>query len=163
MRRYEIAVIPGDGIGLEVTPAAQAMLDAAGARHGFALSYTEHPWGCDYYAQHGRMAPVNLRDALAPADAILLGAVGCPGVPDHVSLWGLLIQIRRHFRQYVNLRPVQLFAGVPSPLREADINVVIVRENNEGEYSEVGGRLHRGTEQELAVEESIFTRIGTTA
>ena len=161
MSRYEIATIPGDGIGLEVTPAATAVLDAAGATHGFELSYTEHPWGCDFYAEHGRMAPEDYLDTLGRSDAILLGAVGRPDVPDHVSLWGLLIPIRRHFRQYVNLRPVRLFEGVPSPLRDATIDMVIVRENNEGEYSEIGGRLHRGTEQEIAVQESLFTRIGT--
>ena len=161
MSRYEIATIPGDGIGLEVTPAATAVLDAAGAKHGFELSYTEHPWGCDFYAEHGRMAPEDYLDTLGRSDAILLGAVGRSDVPDHVSLWGLLIPIRRHFRQYVNLRPVRLFEGVPSPLRDATIDMVIVRENNEGEYSEIGGRLHRGTEQEIAVQESLFTRIGT--
>ena len=161
MSTYEIATIPGDGIGLEVTPSATAVLDAAGAAHGFGLSYTEHPWGCDFYAEHGRMAPEDYLDTLSRSDAILLGAVGRPDVPDHISLWGLLIPIRRHFRQYVNLRPVRLFEGVPSPLRDPAIDMVIVRENNEGEYSEIGGRLHRGTEQEMAVQETVFTRIGT--
>jgi tartrate dehydrogenase/decarboxylase / D-malate dehydrogenase len=162
--RYEIALIPGDGIGLEVTPAATAVLDAAGARHGFELAYTEHPWGCDHYAETGLMAPEDFLDTLSRSDAILLGAVGRPDVPDHISLWGLLIPIRRHFRQYVNLRPVKLWEGVPSPLKDVtpqDLDMVIVRENNEGEYSEIGGRLHRGTDQELAVQESVFTRIGT--
>ena len=164
MTAYDIALIPGDGIGTEVTPAATAVLDAAAARHGFELKYTDHPWGCDHYAETGRMAPENFLDTLSHSDAILLGAVGRHDVPDHISLWGLLIPIRRHFRQYVNLRPVRLWEGVPSPLRDvtpADLDMVIVRENNEGEYSEIGGRLHRGTEQELAIQDAVFTRIGT--
>jgi tartrate dehydrogenase/decarboxylase/D-malate dehydrogenase len=164
MNTYEIAVIPGDGIGLEVTPAALEVLQAAGRKHGFALRTTEHPWGCDYFVEHGRMMPPDALEQLSHSDAIFLGAVGRPDVPDHVSLWGLLIPIRRAFRQYVNLRPVRLWPGIPSPLRTATpetVDMVIVRENNEGEYSEIGGRLHQGTEDELAVQEAIFTRKGT--
>jgi len=161
--RHRVALIPGDGIGREVTPAAVTVLDAAGARFGFALDYEEHPWGCDHYAAHGEMMPPSALDALAESDAILLGAVGRPDVPDHVSLWGLLIPIRRAFRQYVNLRPIRLLPGVRSPLRDAtpdDLDLVVVRENNEGEYSEIGGRLYAGTPQELAVQQATFTRLG---
>jgi tartrate dehydrogenase/decarboxylase/D-malate dehydrogenase len=163
-RRHRIAVIPGDGIGREVVPAALEVMEAAGRAHGFALEPTEHPWGCDHFAETGRMMPEDGIDMLRAADAIFLGAVGRPDVPDHVSLWGLLIPIRRAFRQYVNLRPVRLWPGIPSPLRDVtpeQVDMVIVRENNEGEYSEIGGRLHRGTEDELAVQEAVFTRRGT--
>jgi len=164
MRRHAIAVIPGDGIGIEVTTAALEVLEAAGRAHGFELRLTEHPWGCDHFVETGRMMPVDALDGLRSSDAIFVGAVGRPDVPDHISLWGLLIPIRRTFRQYVNLRPIRLWPGIPSPLRDvvpADVDMVIVRENNEGEYSEIGGRLHRGTEDELAVQESVFTRRGT--
>jgi tartrate dehydrogenase/decarboxylase/D-malate dehydrogenase len=163
MRRHRIASIPGDGIGLEVTPAALEVLEAAGRAHGFALDVTEHPWGCDLFAETGRMAPPDFIDALDQYDAILLGAVGRPDVPDHVSLWGLLIPIRRAFRQYVNLRPIRLWPGIASPLRDVepqDVDMAIVRENNEGEYSEIGGRLYKGTDEELAVQEAMFTRRG---
>jgi tartrate dehydrogenase/decarboxylase / D-malate dehydrogenase len=164
MRRHRIAVIPGDGIGREVTPAALEVLAAAGRAHGFELETTEHPWGCDYFVEHDRMMPPDAIDVLRDTDAIFLGAVGRPDVPDHISLWGLLIPIRRAFRQYVNLRPVRLWPGIPSPLRDVtpeQVDMVIIRENNEGEYSEIGGRLHRGTDDELAVQEAIFTRKGT--
>jgi tartrate dehydrogenase/decarboxylase / D-malate dehydrogenase len=164
MSTYDIAVIPGDGIGLEVTPAALEVLQAAGKRHGFSLQLTEHPWGCDYFVEHGRMMPPDALDTIGRADAIFLGAVGRHDVPDHISLWGLLIPIRRTFRQYVNLRPVRLWPGIPSPLKDVtpeQVDMVIVRENNEGEYSEIGGRLHQGTDEELAVQESLFTRKGT--
>jgi len=164
MRRHRIAVVPGDGIGREVTPAALEVLEAAGNAHGFALETTEYPWGCDHFVDTGRMMPPDAIERLRESDAVLLGAVGRPDVPDHISLWGLLIPIRRQFRQYVNLRPVKLFSGVPSPLRDLapdDVDMVIVRENVEGEYSEVGGRLHQGTDDELAVQEAIFTRRGT--
>jgi tartrate dehydrogenase/decarboxylase / D-malate dehydrogenase len=164
MRRHRIAVIPGDGIGLEVTPAALEVLEAAGRAHGFGLELTGFPWGCDHHVETGRMMPADALETLAGFDAIFLGAVGRPDVPDHVSLWGLLIPIRRAFEQYVNLRPVRLWPGVPSPLRDVgpeQVDMVIVRENNEGEYSEVGGRLYRGTPAELAVQEAVFTRRGT--
>jgi len=163
MRRHRIAVIAGDGIGLEVTPAAVQVLEAAGRAHGFSLELTEFPWGCDHYVETGRMMPEDGLPTLAAFDAIFLGAVGRPDVPDHVSLWGLLIPIRRAFEQYVNLRPVRLWPGVPSPLRDVgpeQVDMVIVRENNEGEYSEIGGRLYRGTDRELAIQEAVFTRRG---
>jgi tartrate dehydrogenase/decarboxylase/D-malate dehydrogenase len=163
-RRHSIAVIPGDGIGREVTPAALEVLEAAGRAHGFALELIEHPWGCDHFVETGRMMPADALETLRASDAIFLGAVGRPDVPDHVSLWGLLIPIRRTFRQYVNLRPVRLWPGIPSPLRDVtpeQVDMVIVRENNEGEYSEIGGRLHQGTENELAMQEAVFTRRGT--
>jgi tartrate dehydrogenase/decarboxylase / D-malate dehydrogenase len=164
VRHHRIAVVPGDGIGREVTPAGLEVLEAAGRRHGFALDLTEHPWGCDYFVETGRMMPPDAIETLRASDAILLGAVGRPDVPDHISLWGLLIPIRRSFKQYVNLRPVKLWPGIPSPLRDVgpeDVDMVIVRENAEGEYSEIGGRMHHGTDDELAVQEAIFTRRGT--
>jgi len=161
--RYSIAVIPGDGIGHEVVPAAMDVLEAAGRLFGVELQWTEYPWGCDFHLHTGRMLPQDGLDRLAESDAIFLGAVGHPEVPDHVSLWGLLIPIRRRMHQYVNLRPVKLLEGVRSPLAgrtPEDIDFLIVRENNEGEYSEVGGRLYEGTENELVVQESVFTRRG---
>jgi tartrate dehydrogenase/decarboxylase/D-malate dehydrogenase len=163
-RRHHLAVVPGDGIGREVTSAALAVVEAAGRAHGFALDVTEYPWGCDHFVETGRMMPVDGCDRLRDSDAILLGAVGRPDVPDHISLWGLLIPIRRTFRQYVNLRPVRLWPGIDSPLRDvapADVDMVIVRENVEGEYSEIGGRMYQGTDDELAVQEAVFTRRGT--
>jgi len=160
---HRIAVVPGDGIGVEVVPAAIEVLEAAGRAHGFSLELTEHPWGCDHYVETGRMMPEDALETMRAADAIFLGAVGRPDVPDHLSLWGLLIPIRRTFRQYINLRPVRLWPGIPSPLRDVgpeQVDMVIVRENNEGEYSEIGGRLYRDTDEELAVQESMFTRRG---
>jgi len=164
MRSYRIAVVPGDGIGREVTPAALEVLEAAGTRYGFGLEPTEYPWGCDYFVEHGRMMAPDGLERLRDGDAILLGAVGRPDVPDHISLWGLLIPIRRTFRQYVNLRPVKLWPGIESPLRDATpetVDMVIVRENVEGEYSEIGGRMHQNTDDELAIQEAVFTRRGT--
>jgi tartrate dehydrogenase/decarboxylase/D-malate dehydrogenase len=160
-----IAVIPGDGIGVEVTAAARTVLAAVTARHGIDLAYDEFDWSCRRYAEQGAMMPADGIDRLRPYDAILLGAVGWPGVPDHVSLWGLLIPIRRAFRQYANVRPIRVFAGVPSPLRAAEpgtVDFVVVRENVEGEYSEIGGRLNRGFPDEFAVQESVFTRAGVS-
>ncbi|EKX60774.1 tartrate dehydrogenase [Streptomyces ipomoeae] len=165
MTNHRIALIPGDGIGTEVLPPAQQVLDAVGRRHGITFSYTSYDWSCERYLREGAMMPEDGLDRLREADAILLGAVGYPGVPDHVSLWGLLIPIRRHFRQYVNLRPIRVFEGVDSPLRAAvagEVDLVVVRENVEGEYSEIGGRLNRGTPEELAVQEAVFTRAGVT-
>ncbi|NEA97635.1 tartrate dehydrogenase [Streptomyces sp. SID13726] len=164
-RNHRIALIPGDGIGAEVLPPARRVLDAVGRRHGIDFSYTSYDWSCERYLREGAMMPEDGLDRLREADAILLGAVGYPGVPDHVSLWGLLIPIRRTFRQYVNLRPIRVFEGVPSPLRAAvagEVDLVVVRENVEGEYSEIGGRLNRGTPEELAVQEAVFTRAGVT-
>ena len=160
---HRIALIPGDGIGKEVVPAAVAVLERAGAPFGVSFSWQDFPWSCEHYATTGRMMPDDGVETMKAFDAILLGAVGYPGVPDHVSLWGLLIPLRRGLHQYVNLRPVKLLEGVRSPLRDrgpADIDYVIVRENCEGEYSEVGGRLYRGEPEELAVQESVFTRRG---
>jgi tartrate dehydrogenase/decarboxylase / D-malate dehydrogenase len=165
MTNHRIALIPGDGIGTEVIPAACRVLDAIGARHGLSLTYDSFDWSCERYARLGAMMPDDGLDQLRGYDAILLGAVGYPGVPDHVSLWGLLIPIRRSFQQYVNLRPIRVFEGVPSPLRDAapgDVDLVVVRENVEGEYSEIGGRLGRGFPEEMAVQESVFTRKGVT-
>jgi tartrate dehydrogenase/decarboxylase/D-malate dehydrogenase len=159
----KIAVIPGDGIGGEVIDSARAVLDAVCAKHSISLSYTDFDWSCERYANEGAMMPADGIDTLGEFDAILLGAVGWPGVPDHVSLWGLLIPIRRAFRQYVNLRPIRVFDGVRSPLRDADgVDFVVVRENVEGEYSEIGGRMNRGFSDEMAVQESVFTRVGIT-
>jgi tartrate dehydrogenase/decarboxylase/D-malate dehydrogenase len=164
MRRHRIAVVAGDGIGREVTPAALEVLEAAGRAHGFGLDVTEYPWGCDHFVETGRMMAADGLERLRDSDAILLGAVGRPDVPDHISLWGLLIPIRRTFHQYVNLRPVRLWQGIVSPLRAAtpdSVDMVIVRENVEGEYSEIGGRMYQHTDDELAVQEAIFTRRGT--
>ena len=163
MASYSIAVIPGDGIGQEVVPAAIEVVDAAGRRFGFDCRWTAFDWGCERYARTGQMMPEDGLDQLRRHDAIFLGAVGYPGVPDHVSLWGLLIPIRRTFGQYINLRPVRLLPGVRSPLadrRPDEIDFVVVRENNEGEYSEIGGRLYRGTDNEMAVQQAVFTRRG---
>jgi tartrate dehydrogenase/decarboxylase / D-malate dehydrogenase len=160
---YRIAAIPGDGIGREVTPAAIEVLDAVAKRHDFSFEWTDFDWGCEYYTRTGRMMAEDGLDTLAEFDSIFLGAVGYPGVPDHVSLWGLLIPIRRTFEQYINLRPVKLLRGIESPLRgigPGEIDFVCVRENNEGEYSEIGGRLYRGTPRELTIQDAVFTRHG---
>ena len=162
---HEIGVIGGDGIGPEVVAATRQVLDAVADVHSLDLSYVEHGWSCRSYAETGTMMPDDGLDRLAHHDAILLGAVGWPGVPDHVSLWGLLIPIRRHFRQYVNERPIALFEGMESPLRRVEpggLDMVVVRENVEGEYSEIGGRLNRGFPDELAIQEAVFTRAGVT-
>ena len=158
-----IAVIPGDGIGVEVTESARAVLDAVAGPHGIDLAYDTFDWSCRRYAETGAMMPADAIETLRAYDAILLGAVGWPGVPDHVSLWGLLIPIRRAFRQFANVRPVKVMEGVTSPLRAAEpgsVDLVVVRENVEGEYSEIGGRLNRGFPDEMAVQESVFTRVG---
>ena len=162
--KYRIAVIAGDGIGKEVVPEGQRVLEAAGRKFGFSLAWDEKPWSCEYYARHGEMMPKDGLASIRKHDAIFLGAVGFPGVPDHVSLWGLLIPIRRGFQLYVNLRPVRLMPGVKSPLADrkpGDIDFWVVRENNEGEYSSVGGRMFEGTDEEVVVQETIFTRQGT--
>jgi len=162
-RRFKMASIPGDGIGGEVVAEGIRVLEAAGRRFGIDFDWVEFDWSCEFYRRHGRMMPENGTEQLRRFDAIYLGAVGFPGVPDHVSLWGLLIPIRRCFDQYVNLRPARLLAGVASPLsgkKAGEIDLVIVRENSEGEYSEVGGREYVGTDRERVVQESIFTRRG---
>ncbi len=160
---HRIALIPGDGIGREVVPPAQRVLEEVGRTHGFAFAWTELDWSCERYARLGAMMPDDGIAQLAEHDQVFLGAVGFPGVPDHVSLWGLLIPIRRAFQQYVNLRPVKLLRGMTSPLRAVEdggIDMLVVRENSEGEYSEMGGRFGRGTPGEFAVQESVFTRTG---
>ena len=160
-RSYKVAVIPGDGIGREVVPEGMRVAEAAGRRFGFSLACQEFDWSCERYAQTGRMMPEDGLQQLRPFDAIFLGAVGYPGVPDHISLWGLLIPIRRDFRQYVNLRPVRLLPGIePAVKNSGPIDFCVVRENNEGEYSTIGGRLYSGTDDELAVQQAVFTRRG---
>ncbi len=163
MTHHSIAVIAGDGIGKEVTPAALTVVAAVAARHGFTVTTTDHPWGCEYYLAEGRMMPADGLEQLRAADAIYLGAIGAPTVPDHVSVWELILPIRQRFEQFVNLRPMRLLAGVPGPLRDrgpADIDWVCVRENSEGEYAGLGGRLHRGTPHEVAEQTGLFTRRG---
>ena len=163
MAKHRIALIPGDGIGKEVVPEGVRVLEAAGRRFDIDFEWEEFDWSCEVYANTGRMMPENGIDQLRPFDSIFLGAVGWPTVPDHVSLWGLLIPIRRQFDQYVNLRPVRLLDGVKSPLANRgpkDIDFYVVRENVEGEYSEIGGRLYDGTDAEMAVQETVFTRRG---
>ncbi len=161
MNTYQITLLPGDGIGQEVIPASVEVLNKAAALGGFQLKYKSYDYSCEHYKNHGKMMPDDGLDRLRDCDGIFLGAVGFPGVPDHVSLWGLLIPIRRTFQQYVNLRPVRLLKGVDSPLKNpGEIDFYIVRENNEGEYSSIGGRLYEGTDAEMAVQESVFTRKG---
>ena len=160
----DIAVIPGDGVGTEVMPLGIRALEAAGGVHGVEFNWTEFDWSCETYKKTGRMMPEDGIEQLRSFDAIYLGAVGFPGVPDHVSLWGLLIPIRREFDQYVNLRPVRLFEGIPCPLAgkmPGDIDMLIVRENVEGEYSSNGGIQYPGTEHEFVTQQSVFTRRGT--
>ena len=160
---HRIAVIPGDGIGKEVVPEGIRVLDAAGKLFGIQFKWEFFPWGCEYYLSHGEMMPPDGLEILKGFDAIYLGAVGAPEVPDHVSLWGLLLPIRRTFHQYVNLRPVRLLKGMKSPLKDKkpdDINLCVVRENNEGEYSNIGGKMYEGTDQEMVIQASIFTRKG---
>lgn len=165
MKEYRVAVIPGDGIGQEVTPEGVRVLDAVSEACGtYKMHYEYFPWGCDYYLQHGLMMPENGLDILRPFDAIYFGAVGLPKqVPDHVSLHGLLIKIRLGFDQFVCTRPSLLLPGVKSPLADkkyGDIDFLIVRENTEGEYSGAGGRSHPGMPFEVAMETSVFTRVG---
>ncbi len=162
---YRIAVIPGDGIGREVVPEGCAVLEAAARKHGFELQLdTFHFASYDYYSQHDRMLPEDWKQQIGCHDAIVFGAVGWPEkIPDHVSLWGSLLQFRREFDQYVNLRPVRLMPGVPSPLanrKPGDIDFYVVRENTEGEYSSIGGRIFTDTLRELVVQETVMTRIG---
>ncbi len=160
---YRIAVIPGDGIGQEVVPEGCRILKAAEeAIGGFRLHFDEYPWGTEYYLQHGRMMPTDALKTLEAYDAIYLGAIGMPSLaPDHVTLWGLLLPIRKAFEQYVNIRPTRLLPGLSGPLRNKgpeDIDFVCLRENTEGEYSGVGGRVHVGTPHEIAIQTSVFTR-----
>jgi tartrate dehydrogenase/decarboxylase/D-malate dehydrogenase len=164
--RYRIAVLAGDGIGKEVMPEGLRVLQAAAQRFGIALELQVFDWAhCDYYAAHGRMMPDDWKAQLQGVDAIYFGAVGWPAsVPDHVSLWGSLLKFRREFDQYVNLRPVRLFEGVPCPLagrKPGDIDYFVVRENTEGEYTALGGVMYEGTEREIVIQESVYSRHGT--
>jgi tartrate dehydrogenase/decarboxylase/D-malate dehydrogenase len=161
MKNYRLAIIPGDGIGREVVPAAVRVLNAAAA--GFSLSPQCFDWSCEYYLRHRRMMPDDGLETLRSFDAILLGAIGYPTVPDHISLRELLLRIRFGFDLFVNLRPIELLPGVSSPLRDKGpehINMLFVRENSEGEYAGMGGRFKRGTKDEVAIQESVFTRRG---
>jgi tartrate dehydrogenase/decarboxylase/D-malate dehydrogenase len=163
MNKHKIAVIAGDGIGKETLPEGMRVLDAAARKYDLQFDWDEKPWSCDYYLQHGKMMPDDGLAQIRHHDAIYLGAVGFPTVPDHVSLWGLLIPIRREFQLYANIRPVRLMPGVPSPLanrKPGDIDFWVVRENNEGEYSSIGGRMNGGTEHEMVMQQTIFTRRG---
>ncbi len=165
-RNYRIAVIPGDGIGKEVAPEGVRVLEAAARRFGIGLELTHVDWAsCDYYQRHGTMMPDDWKQQLQPLDAIFFGAVGWPAtVPDNVSLWGSLLKFRREFDQYINLRPVRLFEGVPCPLagrKPGDIDFLIVRENTEGEYTRLGGIMYEGTEREVVIQESVFSRFGS--
>ncbi|MGI2152862.1 tartrate dehydrogenase [Shewanella oncorhynchi] len=164
MSKVKIAVIAGDGIGTEVIPEGIRTLEATGKILGVTFEWTYFDWSCETYQKTGRMMPEDGLEQLKSFDAIYLGAVGFPGVPDHISLWGLLLPIRRAFEQYVNLRPIRLFEGVPCPLagkKPGDIDFYVVRENVEGEYSAVGGIQYEGTEHEIVSQQSIFTRRGT--
>ncbi|WCT78559.1 tartrate dehydrogenase [Novosphingobium humi] len=165
MRNYKIAVIAGDGIGKEVMPEGLRALEKASSRYGFGLDLQVHDFAdCDYYARHGRMMPEDWKEQIGRPDAIFFGAVGWPEtVPDHISLWQSLLQFRREYDQFVNLRPVRLMPGVPCPLagREpGDIDFWVVRENTEGEYSSVGGHMFAGTEREIVIQETVMTRQG---
>ncbi|MEF9927116.1 MAG: tartrate dehydrogenase [Massilia sp.] len=166
MKTHRIAVIAGDGIGKEVMPEGLRALDATAKRFGIHLEFTTFEWAdCDYYVKHGKMMPDDWRAQLSGFEAIFFGAVGMPDiVPDHISLWGSLLKFRREFDQYVNLRPVRLMPGVPCPLankKPGDIDFYVVRENTEGEYSSVGGKMFEGTDREFVLQESVFTRHGT--
>jgi len=161
---YRVAVIPGDGIGKEVVPEGIKVLEAVAPIFGISFEWQDFDWSCERYLETGAMMPADGIQQLSAFDAIFLGAVGFPTVLDHVSLWGLLIPIRREFQQYINLRPVRLFEGMSCPLagkQPGDIDFYVVRENCEGEYSNIGGRLYEGTEDEMAMQQSIFTRKGT--
>jgi tartrate dehydrogenase/decarboxylase/D-malate dehydrogenase len=158
-RPIRIALLPGDGVGPEVVAEARKVLDGL----GLTLEYTELPWGSTYYHEHGRMMPAEAIDALREHDAVLLGAVGDPSIPDHVTLWGLLLPIRQQLDLWANIRPARLLPGVPGPLAgkaPGDVDMLFVRENSEGEYAGVGGRAHQGLRHEVAVETSVFTREG---
>jgi tartrate dehydrogenase/decarboxylase / D-malate dehydrogenase len=160
-RTYVIDAIPGDGIGVEVTAAAMRCVDAVAERHAFSTQWRIRDWGSDHYRRTGRMMPLDGLEALSSGDALLLGAVGTPEVPDDVTLWGLLIPIRRAFDQYINLRPMRLLPGINGSVPSLEgFDVVVVRENVEGEYSEIGGRFGQGTPGEMAVQEAVFTRAG---
>jgi tartrate dehydrogenase/decarboxylase/D-malate dehydrogenase len=160
-RKLQVITIPGDGIGQEVIPAAISVLNVAGDKFGFQINWTEVPWGSDYYRKHQRMMPSDGIETMSKFDAILLGAIGVTDISDVETLWGLLIPIRRNFDQYINLRPIKSFKGVRTPLAgEKQIDMLIIRENAEGEYSKVGGRYYEGFAEETALQVSVFTRRG---
>ncbi len=165
MATHRIAVMPGDGIGKETVPEGLRVLEAAARKFGIELAFTHFDWSCDYFAAHGRMMPEDWFEQLKGFEAIFYGAVGWPAtVPDHISLWGSLIPFRRHFDQYVNMRPCRLMPGIATPLanrKPGDIDFVVVRENTEGEYSSVGGRMWEGTPREVVFQQSVFSRTGT--
>jgi tartrate dehydrogenase/decarboxylase / D-malate dehydrogenase len=161
MKRFSIAVIPGDGVGQEVIPAALRVLEVIGRKFEAAFDFEEFAWGAAYYSENGRMMPANALDLLRPKDAILLGAVGDPKIPDHITLNGLLLPIRRGFDQFANVRPAILYKGVASPLAEpGEIDMVVVRENAEGEYAQVGGFVYQEQPEEVAIQTGVFTRRG---
>ena len=164
MARHRVAVIPGDGIGKETVPEGLRVLEAVAGRFGIEFDWGHYDWSCDYYQRHGRMMPEDWFEELSSFEAVFYGAVGWPAaVPDHVSLAGSLLQFRRRFDQYVNLRPCRLMPGIATPLanrRPGDIDMAIVRENTEGEYSSLGGRMFEGTEREIVLQETVFTRLG---
>jgi tartrate dehydrogenase/decarboxylase/D-malate dehydrogenase len=162
-RKHRIAVIPGDGVGREVIPSGLAVLEAVSSRCGIHLETKSLPWGCDHYLRTGRMMDEGGMELLQEYDAVYLGAVGAPSVPDHIAIWDLILPIRQRFNQYVNLRPMRLMSGVACPLagrQPADIDMLCVRENSEGEYSGVGARIHTGEPEEMAKETAVFTRQG---
>jgi tartrate dehydrogenase/decarboxylase/D-malate dehydrogenase len=162
-KHYDIAVIPGDGIGTEVIPQGQRAADAIARKFGFTIDWVEFDWSCKRYADKGAMMPEDGIEKIKKFDSIYLGAVGFPGVPDHVSLWGLLIPLRRELDLYANVRPVRLLKGIQSPLAgrgPEDIDFIVVRENVEGEYSEMGGRIFADTEREFVSQQAVFTRFG---
>ena len=163
MKTYRIAVIAGDGIGPEVVKEGMRVLEHAARQDGsFDFSFCEFPWGCDYYLKNGRMMPEDGMERLAGFDAILLGAVGDPRVPDHISLWDLLLKIRKGFDQYVNLRPVRLLKGAPCPLKGVEpgqIDMLFIRENSEGEYAGSGSWLFRDTPREVVLQNGVFSRL----
>ena len=165
MKEYNIASIAGDGIGKEVLPEGLKVLKDVALKHQFKINFTEYDFAsCDYYEKHGKMLPDDWKEKLGKHDAIFFGAVGMPDrVPDHISLWGSLLQFRREFDQYINLRPVKLFPGINPPLankKPGDIDMLIVRENTEGEYSTVGGRMYKNTDREIAIQETIMSAHG---
>jgi len=164
MDRYRIGTVPGDGIGVDtVQQAVETLRTVCEVHGGIELSFDQHPWGCKYYLREGRMMPPDGLRILSDYDCLLFGAVGFPSVPDHISLWGLLLPIRQAFDQYINLRPVKLLPGIPGPLRDKgpqDIDFICIRENTEGEYSGIGGHVHRHTTNQVSVQTSVFTRAG---
>ena len=165
MKNYKIATIAGDGIGKEVVPESLKVLKEAAKKHQFKINFDEFDFSsCDYYIKHGKMLPDDWKEKIIKHNAIFFGAVGDPKkVPDHISLWGSLLKFRREFDQYINLRPVKLFEGIPCPLankKPGDIDMLIVRENTEGEYSSVGGRMYENSDREIAIQETIMSKYG---